>query len=91
MFSDFVKFLQEEYGDTLTVVSQTDNGSDFVVADDFNLIDMDHVAVDFARNPRKKDSRRKRKSSLLFILSSLRLPQSLIILALGVFQQGVDP
>ena len=63
MFSDFVKFLQEEYGDSLTVVSQTDNGSNFVVADDFNLIDMDHVAVDFARNPRKKDSRRKRKSS----------------------------
>ena len=63
MFSDFVKFLQEEYGDTLTAVSKTDNGRNFVVADDFNLIDMDQVAKDFAENPSKKDSRKKRKRS----------------------------
>ena len=66
MFSKFIKFLQEEYSETLTIVSQTDNGNDFIVNDNFYLINMDRVAVDFTRSPNKnKKSKKRRKKKIV--------------------------
>lgn len=62
MFSKFIKFLQEEYSETLTQISQTDNGNVFVVNDNFYLINMDRVADDFTKSPNKNKKSRKKKT-----------------------------